>query len=101
MSIRLYVGNLPEAVVRQELEDIFLPSDDIVSLKLITDRKTGKCRGFGFLTVTTDEAADQFIEKFNGHPFKEGSLRIELAQPKTVKPESLTPEVASATPAPT
>ncbi|WP_218079570.1 RNA recognition motif domain-containing protein [Anthocerotibacter panamensis] len=85
MSIRLYVGNLPEAVTRQELEEIFLPSEEVVSIKLITDRKTGKCRGFGFLTVTTDEAAEGFIQKFNGQAFKEGTLRIELAQPKTPK----------------
>lgn len=100
MSIRLYVGNLTEAVTRQELEEVFLPSDEVVSLKLITDRKTGKCRGFGFLTVTTDEAADGFIEKFNGHAFQEGTLRIELAQPKTPKAEAPTPSPSSPTPAP-
>ncbi|MBC8121989.1 MAG: RNA-binding protein [Gemmatimonadaceae bacterium] len=82
MSIRLYVGNLPEEVSRQELEAVFMPSEQIVSIKVITDRKTGKCRGFGFLTVTTPEAAEEFIEKFNGTPFKETTLRVEKAQPK-------------------
>jgi RNA recognition motif-containing protein len=86
MSIRLYVGNLPEEVNRQDLEAVFSGTEEFVSLKLITDRKTGKCRGFGFLTVGTTEAADVFIEKFNGLAFKEISLRVEKAQPKT-KPE--------------
>jgi RNA recognition motif-containing protein len=83
MSVRLYVGNLPEAVTRQELDEVFAALGEAVSAKLITDRKTGKCRGFGFLTVPTEEMADQLIEKFNGHPFKDGTLRLELAQPKT------------------
>jgi RNA recognition motif-containing protein len=82
MSVRLYVGNLPEEVNRQELEAVFVPSEEVVSLKLITDRKTGKCRGFGFLTVASNEAAESFIEKFNGTAFKEQSLRVEKAQPK-------------------
>ncbi len=86
MSVRLYVGNLPEDVNRQELEDIFVGEPDVVSLKLITDKKTEKCRGFGFLTVATDEAADAFIEKFNDHPFRDTVIRIELAQPKPTKP---------------
>jgi RNA recognition motif-containing protein len=50
---------------------------------LITDRKTGKCRGFGFVTVKTDEEADQFIEKFNGAMVKETTLKIEKALPRT------------------
>ena len=63
MSIRLYVGNLPKEIDRKELQDIFAEAGDSVSTKVITDRKTGKCRGFGFVTVKTDEEADQIIEK--------------------------------------
>lgn len=82
MSIRLYVGNLPEEMDRQELVSIFAEAGDSVSTKVITDRKTGKCRGFGFVTVKTPEEADQFIEKFNGYVFKENTLKIEKALPR-------------------
>lgn len=82
MSIRLYVGNLPKEVERQELEAVFADFDESVSTKLITDRKTGKCRGFGFVTVKNDEQADQLIEKFNGYMFKESPLKIEKALPR-------------------
>jgi RNA recognition motif-containing protein len=82
MSIRLYVGNLPKEVERQELEAVFSEFDGTVSTKVITDRKTGKCRGFGFVTVKNDEQADQLIEQFNGFVFKESSLKIERAQPR-------------------
>ncbi|NET34131.1 MAG: RNA-binding protein [Cyanothece sp. SIO1E1] len=82
MPIRLYVGNLPKELERQELEAVFAEYDDLVSIKVITDRKTGKCRGFGFVTVKTDEQADAIIEKFNGHVLKESTLKIEKAMPR-------------------
>lgn len=83
MSIRLYVGNLPKELEKQELEAVFADFEEPVTTKLITDRKTGKCRGFGFVTVKSDEQADQLIEKYNGIAFKDGSLKIEKALPRT------------------
>jgi RNA recognition motif-containing protein len=83
MSIRLYVGNLPAELDRQALEKIFNESGDSVSLKVITDRKTGKCRGFGFVTVGSDEVADTVIEKFNGYEFNGAVLKLEKALPRT------------------
>lgn len=82
MSIRLYVGNLPEDLSRQELEAVFAEVGDSISIKLITDRKTNKCRGFGFVTVKSEEQADEIIEKFNGHPLKDNALKVERAQPR-------------------
>lgn len=83
MSIRLYVGNLPkEEVDRQELQAVFAEMGDSVTTKVIKDRKTGKCRGFGFVTVNDDEQADQLIEKFNGYMFKDTPLKIEKALPR-------------------
>lgn len=84
MSVRLYVGNLPKEIDRQELEALFSQEvGDPTSTKVVTDRKTGKCRGFGFVTVETEAQADQLIEKLNGHVFKESVLKIEKALPKT------------------
>jgi RNA recognition motif-containing protein len=83
MSIRLYVGNLPKDLERQELESVFAEFDSSVSTKVITDRKTGKCRGFGFVTVKNEEQANQIIEKFNGFMLKDSPLKIEVAQPRS------------------
>ncbi len=84
MSVRLYIGNLPkEEVDRQELQAVFAEMGDSVNAKVIKDRKTGKCRGFGFVTVNDDEQADQLIEKFNGHMFKDTPLKIEKALPRS------------------
>ncbi len=82
MSVRLYIGNLPKEVERQDLASLFSEFDESTT-KVITDRKTGKCRGFGFVTVKTDEQADQLIEKFNGYSFKDSELKIEKALPRT------------------
>ncbi|MBD2568480.1 MULTISPECIES: RNA recognition motif domain-containing protein [Nostocaceae] len=84
MSVRLYIGNLPkEEIDRLELQAVFAAEGDAVTTKLIKDRKTGKCRGFGFLTVNNDEQADQIIEKYNGQLFKDTAIKLEKALPRT------------------
>ena len=65
MSIRLYIGNLPEDVTREDLEAVFNPEggEVLFSAKLITDRKTGKCRGFGFVTFACRETGLRVIKQ--------------------------------------
>jgi RNA recognition motif-containing protein len=84
MSTRLYVGNLPkEEIDRDDLKSVFEEFGESVNTKVIKDRKTGKCRGFAFVTVPNEEIADQLIEKFNGHSFGESNLKIEKALPRS------------------
>ncbi|MEH1891070.1 MAG: RNA-binding protein [Nostoc sp.] len=84
MPVRLYIGNLPkEEIDRQDLQAVFAAEGDAVTTKLIKDRKTGKCRGFGFLTVNNDEQADEIIEKYNGQMFKDTPIKLEKALPRT------------------
>jgi RNA recognition motif-containing protein len=83
MPVRLYIGNLPkDEVDRQELQAVFADAGSNVTTKVIKDRKTGKCRGFGFVTVNNDEQADEIIEKYNGYLFKDTPLKIEKALPR-------------------
>ncbi|MBW4516902.1 MAG: RNA-binding protein [Timaviella obliquedivisa GSE-PSE-MK23-08B] len=96
MSIRIYVGNLPKEFEREELEAVFAEFDESASTKVITDRKTGKCRGFGFVTVKTDEQADVLIEKFNGFMFKDTELKLEKALPRAKGSEEGAPAAAPA-----
>ncbi len=84
MPIRLYVGNLPkDNLERETLEKLFVDGGEIVSIKVIKERKTGKCRGFAFVTVPNDELADAFIEKYNGQPFMDNPIKIEKALPRS------------------
>jgi len=108
MSVRLYVGNLPKEIVeREKLQEMFGEGDSSVTTKVIKDRKTGKCRGFAFVTVPTDEMADSLIEKFNGQSFMESPLKIEKALPRTKtktedkeKPETAPKVTSSSSPTP-
>ena len=93
MSIRLYVGNLSRDLQRQDFENVFVAyNDDLVSVKLIADKKTGKCRGFGFVTVKTEEKADEIVAQLNGYVLEDTPLKIEKALPRT-KPEGEAEEV--------
>ncbi len=83
MSIRLYVGNVSKDVQREEFEAVFAEDqENITSIKLITDRKTGKCRGFGFVTVKSDEVADALVEKYSGQSLQDTELKVEKALPR-------------------
>ncbi|QQE66309.1 RNA-binding protein [Leptolyngbya sp. BL0902] len=97
MSIRLYVGNLSRDLQRPDFENVFAPyNDDLVSVKLISDKKTGKCRGFGFVTVKTEEKADEIVAQLNGHVLEELPLKIEKALPRTkAEPEAEARETSS------
>jgi len=97
MSIRLYVGNLPkEDVERQDLETVFGEASESLTIKVIKDRKTGKCRGFAFVTVPSEELAETLIEEHNGREFMDSQLKVERAQPRAAGDD----EGESAAPAP-
>ncbi|MEL6554074.1 MAG: RNA-binding protein [Cyanobacteria bacterium J06621_11] len=88
MSVRLYFGNLPRSLEREEFEAIFTEDmDNLVSVKLISDRKTGKCRGFGFVTAKDDAIADELVEKYNGFTLQDATLKVEKAMPRVEKEE--------------
>lgn len=90
MSIRLYVGNLSRELQRQDFENVFAAyNDDLVSVKLIADKKTGKCRGFGFVTVKTEEKADEIVSHLNGQVLEDLPLKIEKALPREKIEEEL------------
>lgn len=81
MSVRVYIGNLPRDIEQAELDAVFAEAGE-VSAKLVTDRKTGKSRGFAFATVASDEQADALIERFNGTEVQGSALKLEKAQPR-------------------
>lgn len=92
MSVRLYFGNLPRSLESEEFEAIFTEEkENLVSVKLISDRKTGKCRGFGFVTAKDDAIADALVEKYNGFTLQDATLKVEKATPRTEKEDSSAP----------
>ena len=89
MSVRLYFGNLPRDLEREAFEALLAEdSENLVSVKLISDGKTGKCRGFGFVTAKDDEVATALVEKYNGSSFQDTTLKVEKAREKEPAAES-------------
>ena len=80
MSIRLYVGNLPQTFDAKELEALFTGVGEGVRFKAVNDRDTGACRGFGFANVDSQKLAETVIEQLHGKEFGGNALRIEISE---------------------
>lgn len=81
MSAKLYVGNLSFATTELDLQDLFAQAGTVVDVKIIQDKLTGKSRGFGFVTMGSDEQASEAISKFNGFSLDNRPLTVNEARP--------------------
>jgi len=82
MGKKLYVGNLPYSVDDAALESQFAECGKVESARVITDRDTGRSKGFGFVEMSSDEEANQAIEKFNGMPMGGRNMTVSEARPQ-------------------
>ena len=62
MATSIYVGNLPWSATQEGVEALFQPFGEVLSVKLVTDRDTGRARGFGFVEMSSDAEAQAAIE---------------------------------------
>ncbi|HEX5131358.1 MAG TPA: RNA-binding protein [Candidatus Krumholzibacteria bacterium] len=83
MNRKLYVGNLNYATTEDDLRELFSEVGPVASVSLVTDRETGRPRGFGFVEMETDEAAAQAVEKLNNRELASRTLTVNIARPKT------------------
>lgn len=83
---RLYVGNLPYQLNVDELKDFFVGAGNVTDAAIITDRDSGRSKGFGFVEFATDEDASRAQSMFNGAQFKGRTLKVDLAKPREDKP---------------
>lgn len=81
----IYVGNLPYSTNENEVQELFGQYGAVQSVKLITDRETGRLRGFGFIEMGADEA-DAAIEALNGNEFGGRTLRVNEARERGSRP---------------
>lgn len=81
MARKLFVGGLPYRTTGDELRDAFAQSGEVVSASIVTDRETGRSRGFGFVEMA-DDAADNAISMWNGKEFGGRMLTVSDARPK-------------------
>jgi len=81
MGKKLYVGNLPFTADEQTLADTFAEFGTVESAKIITDRDTGRSKGFGFVEMSSDGEAQEAISKMNGADFNGRALTVNEAKP--------------------
>ncbi len=82
MESKLYVGNLSYNVTEDQLRELFSQAGQIKDVALITDRQTGRSKGFGFVEFATQEEAQKAIELFNNHELDGRPLTVNVARPR-------------------
>ena len=82
MSNKLYVGNLSYNTTENELQDTFAAHGTVMEANLMTDRLTGRARGFGFVTMSTPEEAQNAVTALNGFSLDGRALTVNVARPR-------------------
>ena len=86
MSSKLYVGNLSYSTTENGLKDLFAQAGTVNSASIITDRRTGRSKGFGFVEMSSPEEAQKAIETLNGKELDGRNIRVDEAKPLNKKP---------------
>jgi RNA recognition motif-containing protein len=82
MQTKLYVGNLSYKTKDEDLKAAFEEAGVVVSAKILTDRETGRSRGFGFVEMETEEGAQAAVEKLNGYTLDGRNLKVDESRPQ-------------------
>ncbi len=82
MSTNIYVGNLSFQTTSSDLETLFAQYGAVSSAHVITDRETGRSRGFGFVEMASGDAANSAIDALDGSDFGGRNLKVNVAKPR-------------------
>lgn len=82
MASKLYVGNLSYSISEQDLNTLFSEFGSVESVKIITDRDTGRSKGFAFVEMADQEAADKAISSLDGKEHEGRTMKVNPARPK-------------------
>ena len=82
ITMNIYIGNLDYAVNEQQLQELFQQYGEVTSAKIITDKFTGRSKGFGFVEMSNDGDATSAIEALNGTAMKNRNISVTEARPR-------------------
>lgn len=82
MESKLYVGNLPYTATPEALRDLFSQAGTVESADIIKERETGRSKGFGFVSMSSQDEAQKAIQMFNGYSFGGRPLTVNIARPR-------------------
>jgi cold-inducible RNA-binding protein len=86
MNNKLFVGNLSFNTTENDLQDAFAAHGTVTEANLMMDRATGRPRGFGFITMSSDEEAQKAVEALNGTSLDGRALTVNIAKPREDRP---------------
>ncbi len=78
----IYVGNLPYSVTADELRDVFAEHGEVADAKVISDKYSGRSKGFGFVQMPDDSQAEAAIEKLNDSDLHGRNIKVNQARPR-------------------
>jgi len=82
METKIYVGNLSFSTTEDELRELFSQAGTVATVSLIKDRDSGQSKGFAFIEMGNQADAEKAIQMFNGKPFSNRELKVNLARPR-------------------
>ena len=82
----IYVGNLPYTATEEDVSGLFAAYGPVERVKIITDRETGRSKGFAFVTLGDQSQLNASIEALNGYDYQGRELRVNASEPKEFKP---------------
>lgn len=88
MAKKVYVGGLPYSIDSDGLRELFAQAGTVETADVITDRDSGRSKGFGFVEMSTDEEAQKAIEMFNEQDLEGRSLTVNEARPREERPRN-------------
>lgn len=88
MAKKLYVGNLSYNTTQEQLQTLFSQMGEVTDVAIITDRDTGRSKGFAFVEMATEEAAQEAIKRLNGSTLDSRTLTVNEARPREERSNS-------------
>lgn len=88
MAVKLYVGNLPYSTADADLTQLFAEYGTVVSASVISDRETGRSKGFGFVEIEEEDKAKAAVEALNGKDFGGRNIVVNEARPREERPRN-------------
>jgi cold-inducible RNA-binding protein len=86
MATKLYVGNLPYSMTQEGLTEMFAGAGAVTSASIISDRMSGRSKGFGFVEMASEDEAKKAIEMFNGQELEGRKIVVNEARPMEERP---------------
>lgn len=81
--MNIYIGNLDYSIKEQQLQELFAQFGEVTSVKVITDKMTGRSKGFAFIEMANAEDGTRAVSELNGKPIKDRNVTVSEAKPKT------------------